>query len=232
MTHFQRLAFANGENLWEQILHWYQNSVIRDLLQHLNDQVFALQFGVYENFSVSARLDGTLRSIILGLFFGTILASFFAYYNRNVNGRFIRTLLKRGALSPETVLTLRDCGVFCSYSVRRELLRGGALFKLTKCVQREALERAAQEAAEAESKEGGEGSPAEITFVPDFLTARFYIPEDLKYRAEFRFEKKGFGKLQLVLSALLSVLCAFLLCRFLPYLLNFADWLMTVFNPQ
>ncbi len=227
MRHFQRLAQVTGENLWEQILHWYQNSVIRDLLQHLNDQVFALQFGVYENFSVSTQLDGTLRSIILGLFFGTVLASFFAYYNRNVNGRFIRALLKRGALTPETALTLRDCGVFCSYSVRRELLRGGALSKLTRCVQREALEQAAREEA-AEREE----TPAEISFTPDFLTARFYIPEDLKYRAEFRFEKKGFGKLQLVLSAVLSVLCAYLLCRFLPYLLNFADWLMTVFSPK
>lgn len=211
---FSKILAASGGNLWEQILHWYQNSVVRELLDYFNNHVFGLEFGVYDNFSVATTTDSTVRNIVIGFLFGMILAAIFSAYNRNVNGKFIRVLLQKEAFSPEKALTLRDCGLFCNPSVRRDLIRGGALAKLTKCVERETLEEADR-----------------LTFRPDFMTARFYIPEDLKYRAETRFEQKGFGKLQLALTVVLSFVGAYLFCRFLPSLLTFADWLMTVLAP-
>ena len=65
----------------------------------------------------------------------------------------------------------------------------------------------------------------------DFLTARFYIPEDLRYRAEIRFEKKGSGWGIVALVAVLTVVVAILLCRFLPSLFTLADNIITMLAP-
>ncbi|MBE6633453.1 MAG: hypothetical protein E7620_03805 [Ruminococcaceae bacterium] len=206
-------ASASG-NLWEKLLHWYQNSVIRELLDHLNNNVFNLEFGVYDNFTVSGSANGTVRNVIIGLLFGMIISAILSFYTRNVHGRFIRELLKQDALSPEKAMTLKECGVFACPAVRDQLRRGGALAKLTRCAEQEALE-------ETERK----------NYQPNLSTDRFYIPEDLKYRAELRFENKGFGKLPMLLTVVVSILGAYLLCRVLPILLTFADWLMTVLAP-
>lgn len=205
-------ASASG-NLWEKLLHWYQNSVIRELLDHLNNNVFNLEFGSYDNFSVSGNANGTVRNVIIGLLFGMIITAILSSYTRNVHGRFIRGLLERDALSPDKAVTLKECGVFACPAIRDQLRRGGALAKLTKCAEQEALE---------EKKED---------YVPNFSTDRFYIPEDLKYRAELRFENKGFGKLPMLLTVVVSILGAYLLFKVLPVLLTFADWLMTILAP-
>lgn len=214
MHPFLKIFAPLSGNIWEKLLKWYQNSLIKELLDHFNTRVFSLEFGVYDNFTVSGGTDTTVRNIIIGMLFGMIIAACLSAYNKNVYGKFIRELIKRESFSPESALTLQDCGVFRSPSVRGDLLRGGSLAKLTRCVQRDELE---------EEKRG--------EFRPDFLTAKFYIPEDLKYRAEFRYDKKGFGKMSLVLTVAASVLTAYLLCRFLPALLTFADWLMTALAP-
>ena len=66
----------------------------------------------------------------------------------------------------------------------------------------------------------------------DFLTARFYVPEELKYRAEIRFRTKGSSWWTVALTALLSVVVAALLCRLLPDAVAFADNLMTWLSPS
>ena len=68
---------------------------------------------------------------------------------------------------------------------------------------------------------------AENTDTIDFLTARFYIPEDLKYRAELRYSRSGSGVPHLILIAVLSIPAAILLIKGLPILLGFADWLIS-----
>ena len=57
----------------------------------------------------------------------------------------------------------------------------------------------------------------------DFLRDRFYVPEDLRIRAELRYEKAGSGIRGFLLTAVVAVAAAILLCRFLPNLLSLAD---------
>ena len=57
----------------------------------------------------------------------------------------------------------------------------------------------------------------------DFATARFFIPEDLKYRAEFRFRDKGGSPLFLVFATLLVIVFFFLCLRFIPAFVNMLD---------
>lgn len=57
----------------------------------------------------------------------------------------------------------------------------------------------------------------------DFATARFFIPEDLVYRAELRFRKKGSSPWLLVLATLLVLAVFFLALRFIPAFVNMLD---------
>lgn len=55
---------------------------------------------------------------------------------------------------------------------------------------------------------------------------RYFIPEDLRYRAEVRYNKKGNGLRGLLLSILLSVVLAVLLVNLLPLVLALIDGAM------
>ena len=57
----------------------------------------------------------------------------------------------------------------------------------------------------------------------DFATARFFIPEDLTYRAELRFRKKGSSPWLLVLATVLVLAVFFLALRFIPAFVNMLD---------
>lgn len=57
----------------------------------------------------------------------------------------------------------------------------------------------------------------------DFEKDRFYIPEELRIRAELRFARRGSGLLSVVLSVVVSTLAAFLLCNLLPVLFGLAN---------
>ena len=53
--------------------------------------------------------------------------------------------------------------------------------------------------------------------------AAYYIPAELKYRAEIRYEKKGNGPLSLIITAIATILVAILLIRLAPALIGIVD---------
>ncbi len=220
------MHFLNG-NIWEKIYSWYQGSLIRELLEYFNTTVFGVEFGVYDNFSVESGLGATVRSLIFGLMLGTIFAGALMYYTKNVHGKFVRVLLKNECFTPEKAMTLRETGMFRSPSVRRELAKDGVLAKLTKRV-------CATSAAKSTETDGeAANAPKEPTEEPtvDFLKDRFYIPEELKYKAEVRYDKSGSERFPFAITVIACVILAFLLCRFMPTLLGLADWLISALAP-
>ena len=58
---------------------------------------------------------------------------------------------------------------------------------------------------------------------PDFKKDRFYIPEELKFRAGNRYEREKFGLPLAIGASVLFVVIGFLLVRFLPVLLGLLD---------
>lgn len=222
------IYFLNG-NIWEKIYSWYQGSLIRELLEYFNSTVFGVEFGVYDNFSLESGLGSTVRSLIFGLMLGTIFAGALMYYTKNVHGKFIRTLLKNGCFSPEKAMTLRETGMFRSPSVRRELTKDGVLSKLTKRVCANTVAKQTEAGTDGEVAEPPTATVAESSV--DFLKDRFYIPEDLKYKAEVRYDKSGSERFPFVITVIVCVILAFLLCRFMPTLLGLADWLISALAP-
>ena len=228
------LFSTGGESLWERIVAWYQNSLIHELLNYANERYFTVEFGLYENFSLGANAGTTSRNLILGFAIGIIIASILTAYVRIGLGAFVRKLLKTESVSPEQAKTLLELGYFRSTVIRRELTQGTTLRTVVRSCE--------DDMQEAEGDENGEEqAPAEAkkahTLLQkpkkiDFLTARFYVPEDLRYRADVRFEKKGSGWGSVILSVLITVVVSAALCWLLPDLFQFADNIITVFAPK
>ena len=149
-----------------------------------------------------------------------ILASAMTCYTKAVQGRFVRELIKRECFTPDRAITLRECGFFCHPTIRRELTAGGALSKITVRVSADVTEEVSSDKMENRR----EAAPI------DLLTARFYIPEDAKYRAELRYRRKGSRGADLILVFVLCVVFTVLLFRGAPILLSFADWLISIFS--
>ena len=110
----------------------------------------------------------------------------------------------------------RACSkLFAQANVQRD----GVLAKLTKRV-------CATSAAKSTEADGeAADAPKELTEEPtvDFLKDRFYIPEELKYKAEVRYDKKGTDLAGLIVSVVLLVALGFVVQWLLPELLAFLD---------
>lgn len=241
--HAPTLAF--GEN----VVTWYQNSLIKELLDYFSSRYFSVQLGTYENFAVSAKTGALVRNVILALAAAIIVAAFVTAYTRVSMGAFVRRLISAGALSPEEAKTLLELGYFRDPSIRRALARGSALRMVVRRVG-DGLPDPAKD--DNEGREGDTDPEPEASLTADqstenvaenaprmqinaekidFTTARFYIPEALRHRAEIRFDPKGSGWRSAILISCFAVLTAGLLCFFVPELVQFADNLITWLAP-
>ena len=211
-------VFLRAENasFWEQLATWYQNSTLGELIAYFKDTYFTVHFGAYDNFSVTEQTANIVNTIIPALIWGIIIASVATVFCRRVVGEFVRTLCKKEALSPEGAVTLMETGLFRSTIIRRELCRSAFLRKVVFC----------REEQEFLSEKG-----KDATYKIDFTKDHFYIPEDLKYRAETRFNQKGSTWIYVLVTVVLVPLVVGLLCRFMPDILQFADSIITFFAP-
>ena len=207
---------AGGSSFWEQIAGWYQNSTLGELVAYFYETYFFIRFGAYDNFSIPHQTASTINKIIPALVLGIIIAAVATVYCRRLVGSFVRTLIKKGALSPDAGVTLFETGAFRSMIVRRELCRGAFLRKVVFCREEQAFLAKNEKNA---------------TYKIDFTKDHFYIPEELKYRAEVRFSQKGSGWLTVVLTIILVPVFVGLLCRFMPNILQLVDSMITFFAP-
>ena len=167
--------------------------------------LFEIQAREYAHFTFDAGARTLLRNVILGIAIGIILASLYAFYQKNVPGAVVRALLRAEAFSPDCAKTLTELGLEKNILIPFELAHNGMLKKLV---------RAATAEGEKESGETQEGEE------------RYYIAEEDKYRAELRFDKAGNGPVSLIITAVLILAFAVLLIKLLPALLGIADRLM------
>ena len=207
---------TGSSTFWEKIAQWYQNSTLGELITYFHQTYFSIQFGAYNNFSISEQSARIINQMIPALIWGMIIAAIVTVYSRRSIGGFIQTLLKKEALSPDSAVTLLDSGSFRSTVVRRQLCRNAYLKKVVLCCEEQAF-----------LEEKGKDAAYKIDFTKD----HFYIPEDLKYRAEFRFRTKGTGWMAVVMTVILVPVVVGLLCRFMPNILQFVDAIITFFAP-
>ena len=145
---------------------------------------------------------GSLGIVLLGLYVGVIAASAAALYQRRTLGGFVRALIGAGALDKESAKTLKELGYEKSFAVKRAL-RGKSVFADT-----------VYEASETVVFDREDHALPVYREKYDPESARFYIPEALKYRAEIRFENKGSHIMALVVGAILFGALIFVILLF------------------
>ncbi len=216
---------ADAPGLWDQLSLWYKDSLIKEILDHLTEQYFSVDLYAYDNFSFSPGTAGKIQNLIFAIVIGLCLASLIAVYLRVVPGGFVRALLKAEATDVNSAKTLRQLGYFRSTAIRRELSKGVNLRRVVLMAEDSPNQDEVQN-AEQEGREGAKKNirPAKI----NFLTARFYIPQELRDRAEIRYCKKGSDPRLLILVPVLALALAALVGYFLPDLLRFADNLINL----
>ena len=233
-------------NLWDKIERWFHGTLLYELILHIVHTFYTVRPVSYEKITLTVTGARTARNAILAVAVGVIIAAAGIFYTRKVPGGFVRALLRENAHSPENAKTLAELGYFYSVGVRLDLRRGGVLTRTVvragdpeppiplelreeepKPEETPTEETPAEEAAEPVEEMPAEATaPVEPKKPFDFVHDKFYIPEVLRYRAELRYTEKGSGVLPLVLTVALTIVASGLLCRYLPNLLAFADWLI------
>ena len=184
--------------------------------------LFNPDFGEYEYIEA-----GRIFPIIFGLLIGFLVACCATVFDRRVLGDFVRHMLQNDCVSRENAKTLAELGYLKNSIIRGSLKSGVSLRRVIKCVEEEDFLAAveAQRAAYIEANGGEKGvKPFKAPkFVMDTSTMHFYIPEELKYVADVKFEQKGTNALTLVLAFVLFIGIALLVVFLLPDLLQMLD---------
>jgi hypothetical protein len=187
-----------------------------------------LQSLVYDNFEIynpTLSLELIVWSICSGLMIGAV----FTYLNKRVIGGFVRSLIAKEALSPEKACTVGEITGKKNRFLRSQLQAGKSLRRLVHCANEEDMpRRAPSQHKTAAVLRRIFSLDAEEKILTDFDTARFYIPEDLRIRAEFRYSEKGSTLPSLILSLLLLLAGGFAVLYLLPELFSLTDSLLTM----
>ena len=233
LYHQTALLSGNQVSFWEQFLSWYYQSTLYELLAYFEERYFRIDFHAYEHINLSPDAGKTAQMMILGIALGLMIASLMIAYTRTRLGGFVRKLLREECLSEESAKTLFELGEFRNAAVRRELSRGVTLRKFVQRVSQKE-EANVSEKSTIDAKKNPFlsffGKNSEENRV-DFTTDRFYIPEEFKYRADTRFEKKGSGWLFAILTSIGTIVFASLICKFLPDILQLMDNIIGMMAP-
>lgn len=172
----------------------------------------------------------TLGIIIWGLCAGIIIGAAISYYHRIYLGKIVRALLKEEILGKENAVTLEELGLKNSIFFRNALQEGKSL--------RRCIEIANPDECVTEKKQNGfvrfmkklfthSSEPKKVVRTE---TARLYIPEDLKYKADARFEKKGHEGIMLIVCVVLTLGVGVGLTKVIPIILNLLDDVISLYK--
>ena len=197
-----------------------------DVWNYLYD-VYLRVDGNYENIGFEKTPLFSLRLTVLGIFLGAIIACVIMAYNKQVLGGAVRRMIGREALCADKALTLAELGYNKNVIMRNAFCSSSTMRRFVKCVgEQEFIEEQNGLREEYEKRvAAGEDLPKfkEIEYVIDPDTDKFYIPEDLRIRAEIRFEKKGSGWVSTLITILLMCVVFFIVLLILPMIFGAAD---------
>ena len=226
------MFFQSATRLFSYLSSQTEPSLFEELWEFYKEKYFTPQFGDYEHIEIAESSIITLPMVVLALVIGMCLAAVAAIFNKRYLGDFARTVISAEALSPETAQTLEQLGYLKNTTIRSSLKSGTTLQRVVKCVEEEQYYAEMQKKREEfeQSNTDKKVKFKEIPYKIDVSTAHFYIPEDLKYTAELKFEKKGTDWLSFILVVVGSIALALLIIWVVPELLQMTDNFLGMFN--
>ena len=152
----------------------------------------------YPEFSQSVPI------IVLSMFFGAVLAALISLYYKKVLGSFVRFLLESGADSPDNAILLENTSYSKNAFVKSAIRRGNVYKNVMRSVPPEGVSygKSLKERSEL------------------VLKSSYYIPEELSFRAENLFLKRGTTVLSAVLGILFCLIIGALSLVIIPDLIQ------------
>lgn len=185
----------------------------------------------FDNLKFSPDVMTDVRNLLIGLLLGVVIASFGMVYTKRVLGGFVRKLISLDALSPEKAVRLAETGYVMNFAVRNSLRSGNALRSVVRSKAQTEREAASVAEAEEDSAKTPKRKKKEVPeFRSDVDADSFYIPEDKKYQAEIRFEKKGTTWLGFAMIIIIAVAAFLILMALAPSFLRTLDKLAGGFD--
>jgi len=148
----------------------------------------------------------TLELIAVSVFIGATVASICVYINKNIIGKAVRALIAANACDTESAKTLSELGLAKNLLIRRALAGKGALRKLVNEVDDRIVMLPTGSSYFERDKS------------VDFSTARFYIKEENRIRAELRYSAKGSDLIMLIISIVIYFAIAWMIVLLIPYI--------------
>ena len=179
---------------------------------------------MYEHFELYNPFI-TVDLIVWSLFAGIVIASLLAVYNKRLIGGLVKTLLSEECFSPEKAKTIVELGYGTDWIIKNALRTDNALRRLVMRIDEEKEPEAGADAAAEASADKPTAKKPEFRKHDniDFLTAKFYIPEELKYRAEVRYASRGTDFFTLIIGVVICAAAAFAAVIVIPDLIQLID---------
>ena len=180
----------------------------------------------YPNLNLDTDSMIFIKNLILGIFIGLCIAAFATVYNKRVLGNFVRKLLREECLSKESAKTLSELGVMQNYAIRNAVRKSVNLRRVVRCREEEeflAEQENLQHEFKGASKRNKKAVSREEKFEMDTANDHFYIPEDMKYMADVKFESRGTTWLGAILFVIIMAIVFVALLMFLPQIFETLD---------
>lgn len=183
----------------------------------------------YENIAFAGS-SITLTVIIWGVYAGLVCGCIAAAYSKDFLGRAVRTLLRRQCNTPESALTVEKLGVKASFGFRHAMREGGVLSKYIAVANPDECRYEKERSGLSRTMLKFFTGSAENKTVTDYKKAKLYIPEDKKFAADVRYEKKGPSLPVIALCIVLGAAVAVGLSFAVPKILELLDQAITAFK--
>ncbi len=152
----------------------------------------------------------SLDLIVWSVFIGIMIAGVMAVYNKRYLGNFVRALIAEEAFSKDKALTLEELGMNKNFLLKMEIKRG-VVFKGIVYEQDDEVVICDNTAVPVYREE------------IDFNNARFFVPYELKHRAELKFDKKGTHIMLMVFGAIFFFALALFITSFSDEFMSFVN---------
>ena len=182
---------------------------------------FTPDFKTYEHLTFF-NSPNAFKLLVLGMYFGVILASLCMLYNKRFIGGFIRKLDSEACLSPESAKTLNELSYGNKLLIKWSLARGNLLRNIVRRAENES-----EENAENSTRAGGY-SKKRI----DFENARFYIPAEKRDVVIGRFDAKGSTWLSVALTAVIGIIVVVVIFKIAPFIVGLIDESLSGFSSE
>lgn len=191
-------------------------------------QKLSIFAAAFENFRFDSPLF-TLETVVWGLVIGVCVGAAWSVLTRRTLGTFVKRLHTACAADAASAVTLEEIGMAKNPILKYSLGEGKALRRYALCAN---AEECVKEQPAPRGFEKGmrrvlsleESRPARV----DLTLARFYMPDEQRYEAEVRYDKKGTDLAGLIVSVVLLVALGCVVQWLLPELLSFLDRAISV----